>query len=413
MLCTYTPSFVYTLPSYCIYTPSLVYTFPCYCIYTLKFFIPGVFSVASPGVFSVATCLSLVETIDDKLINIEYDRVKHLDVNKKMNTRAKPSLTSKREFLKSLLIKSNLDELHSHISLEDTILQKVANTSKHVTLTDSSTNTDEAATSRSSSSAPLHTPHHPSTQPYSAHEVRIVTPVEDIINSVGFKYHGRREVFYYGQSPLWYGKTLFTKNAYPDPLPAYMVEIFDKLKCIDHEFSVDRYSCMITLYRNGTIAAPQFTDSNTETTSSSDIINITLGATRTYEFINQIGPVNVITHEAVGGSMFTMTEASQSQWLHGIAVSSSTCAPTLTLPFRKTKARVQQVKPPPLGLPNHNFNPKRDILMGKNAHYIAKKSRRTLLLTDSILNGIYPETLSSHKQEIVIKKNNVLPNGLP
>ena len=128
--------------------------------------------MASPGVFSVATCLSLVETIDDKLINIEYDRVKHLDVNKKMNTLAKPSLTSKREFLKSLLIKSNLDELHSHISLEDTLLQKVVNTSKHITLTDSSTNTDEAATSRSSSSVPLHTPHHPSTQPYSAHEVR-------------------------------------------------------------------------------------------------------------------------------------------------------------------------------------------------------------------------------------------------
>ena len=70
---------------------------------------------------------------------------------------------------------------------------------------------------------------------------------------------------------------------------------------------------MITLYRNGTIAAPQFTDSNTETTGSSDIINITLGATRTYEFINQIGPVNVITREAVGGSVFTMTEVSQSQ----------------------------------------------------------------------------------------------------
>ena len=62
-----------------------------------------------------------------------------------MNTRAKPSLTSKLEFLKYLLIKSNLVELHSHISLEDTILQKVVNTSKHVTLTDSSTNTDEAA----------------------------------------------------------------------------------------------------------------------------------------------------------------------------------------------------------------------------------------------------------------------------
>ena len=241
-------------------------------------------------------------------------------------------LTSKREFLKSLLIKSNLDELHFHISLEDTILQKVVNTSKHVTLTDSSTNTDEAATSQSSSSVPLHTPHHPSTQPYSAPEVRIVTPVEDIINSVGFKHHRRREVFYYGQSPLRCGKTLFTNNAYPDPLPTYMVEIFDKLKCIDLEFSVDRYSCMITLYRNGTIAVPQFTD-NIETTGSSDIINKTLGATRTYEFINQIGPVNVITHEAVGGSVFTMTEASQSPWSHGIAVSSSTCAPTLTLTF--------------------------------------------------------------------------------
>ena len=67
---------------------------------------------------------------------------------------------------------------------------------------------------------------------------------------------------------------------------------------------------------------------------------------------------------------------------------------------------MQEPKPksPPLGLNDHNYNPKRDILMGKHSEFGSTKNRRTLLLTDSILNGIYPQNLSSHKHEVVIKK---------
>ena len=41
--------------------------------------------------------------------------------------------------------------------------------------------------------------------------------------------------------------------------------------------------------------------------------------------------------------------------------------------------------------------------MGKHFEFGSTKNRRTLLLTDSTLNGIYPQNLSSHKHEVVIK----------
>ena len=111
-----------------------------------------------PGIFSVATCLSLVDTIDDKLVNIEYDRVKHLEV-KKVNTRTKPSISMKRDFLRSLLIKSNLDELHGHISLEDKILQKVLQTPKSVMI-------ETILTLRMQAKPPVIPQYHPMNYPF-------------------------------------------------------------------------------------------------------------------------------------------------------------------------------------------------------------------------------------------------------
>ena len=78
---------------------------------------------------SVAFCMGF-----DKFIkfNIDCDRFKRIEV-KKVNTCAKLSMAMKREFLRSLLIKSSIDEIHSHISLEDKIFQKVLYTSKPLT----------------------------------------------------------------------------------------------------------------------------------------------------------------------------------------------------------------------------------------------------------------------------------------
>ena len=150
---------------------------------------------------------------------------------------------------------------------------------------------------------------------------------------------------------------------------------------------------MPTLYRDGTIALPQFYGIEA-VDSSSDNTNVTSGATRTYEFVSQIGPVDIITHEPVSGSVFTMTGVSQSQCSHEITSSDSTRDHTLTLTLYKTKALA------PFGMPGQNCNPKRDILMGKDSDYCAPKSGRT----DSIVNGIYPQAFSSYRHEIVLKK---------
>ena len=89
-------------------------------------------------------------------------------------------------------------------------------------------------------------------------------------------------------------KTNFPASAYPNPLPGYMVELINKLKWLYTNFSLRSYLCMPTLHCDGTIAAPQFSGIEA-VDSSSDITNVTSGATHTYEFVSQICPVDIVT----------------------------------------------------------------------------------------------------------------------
>ena len=111
---------------------------------------------------------------------------------------------------------------------------------------ETSTNTEDAGEATSDSTIPCDELSLPSTQPFSSCDVEINTAVEDIIPCFSFKQLGRREVCYYGNSPFRYGKTVFPSNVYPDPLPAYLMELTEKLKCVDAHFSLDNYSCLLT-----------------------------------------------------------------------------------------------------------------------------------------------------------------------
>ena len=70
----------------------------------------------------------------------------------------------------------------------------------------------------------------------------------------------------------------------------------------------------------------------------------------------------------------------------------------------QTQTRPPKERPPPLGLPGSNSNPKRDILLGRNSDAGTPKTKRTLFLTDSVFSGIHPQALSFHSNEKCVRK---------
>ena len=71
--------------------------------------------------FLPSTCLSLLDNLDEQLLDIEYTRVKHLDTIS-TKTRSKPTNSNKKDFLRSLILQSETDVNQAHESLETTIL---------------------------------------------------------------------------------------------------------------------------------------------------------------------------------------------------------------------------------------------------------------------------------------------------
>ena len=97
--------------------------------------------------FLPSTCLSLLDNLDDQLLDIEYTRVKHLDTVS-TKTRSKPSNSNKKYFLRFLLLQSETDVNLAHQSLEATILDAL----QSITSRDRTTCRDVATSTRDDAS---------------------------------------------------------------------------------------------------------------------------------------------------------------------------------------------------------------------------------------------------------------------
>ena len=93
--------------------------------------------------FLPSTCLQVVDSLSEDMIELEYSRVVHL-APEVPSTRSKLSLTSRREFLKSLL-SNNIWKP----TFEDAVLSALDKISNKVVMKDGSTNTDELPESAS------------------------------------------------------------------------------------------------------------------------------------------------------------------------------------------------------------------------------------------------------------------------
>ena len=84
-----------------------------------------------------STCLQVVDSLSENLIDLEYSRVVHL-APEVPSTRSKLSMSSKREFLR-LLLSNNI----SKPTFEDIVLSALDKISNKVVMKDRSSNTDE------------------------------------------------------------------------------------------------------------------------------------------------------------------------------------------------------------------------------------------------------------------------------
>ena len=111
--------------------------------------------------FLPTTCLGLVDMISETIINVEYSRLKELTASTSVSTprngtpsgsktRSKASLASKRELIKSVLLKSSSDKIQGMDSAQEELLtlmkSLIANQHqpKHLVLKHTATNTDSS-----------------------------------------------------------------------------------------------------------------------------------------------------------------------------------------------------------------------------------------------------------------------------
>ena len=97
--------------------------------------------------YSPSTCLALLETMSETLLDVEYNRIKgSLDssIIIKSKTRSKPSVAVKKEALKTALSASISDESYSLATLEERILETVKSITinKPITVKNAATITD-------------------------------------------------------------------------------------------------------------------------------------------------------------------------------------------------------------------------------------------------------------------------------
>ena len=189
---------------------------------------------------------------------------------------------------------------------------------------------------------------------------------------------GERKVCYFGNKPYQYSKVVHKPQEYPTS--GVIRDITDKLMDNIPDFDIEKYSCLVTLYEDGSNYIPFHSDSELGIELCSNIYTVSIGSTREIHFCNTIGNVVPKSYLLPHGSVYCMSSESQLLWEHSIP-KCGVKSPRVSLTFRHMAAdppppvpsspAVPPIQPPTAGFecaPNPNLNP----------------VHRVLLLTDSI-----------------------------
>jgi len=124
---------------------------------------------------------------------------------------------------------------------------------------------------------------------------------------------GQREVKYYGERPYRYGRT--THSANPLPSTGYLSLILKKTGQLFPNLVFN--SVLVTRYKNGQCCIPMHADNEREISPDSEIVTISLGATRDIKVEAIHGELKA-TYSIPHGSVYSMSAKSQKLYKHGV-----------------------------------------------------------------------------------------------
>ena len=143
---------------------------------------------------------------------------------------------------------------------------------------------------------------------------------------------GQRQVVHYGERSYSYGRTIHK----PSPLPksGYIKSILNE---VDRQFPNFSYnSVLLTLYKDGQSFIPLHSDNEAEITQGSDILTISLGASRlvTFETVTK-GAGPSLKLETCHGSVYSMSARSQALYKHGVLRDNTCHLPRVSITLRQ------------------------------------------------------------------------------
>lgn len=213
--------------------------------------------------------------------------------------------------------------------------------------------------------------------------------LSNIMNGIKFTDKlGNRDTAYFGNVEYSYGRV--THKPAPYPQSDFLDVIFNKIQTVNPDFNRTNYTCLVTLYRDGYSTIPPHHDDEQVIAEDSLIYTVSIGQTRTLQLTNTIGPLDKRSYTLDHGSIYTMSRASQLNWLHSINREPECEGARVSFTFRYLVPRTQPVRSE---IPPINITP-------------PKRSKRVLLLTDSIISSCPTALFDVIPDHTCIKKQN-------
>ena len=209
--------------------------------------------------------------------------------------------------------------------------------------------------------------------PMCIHEQKVNIDVNNILDNISFKDIGNRKVAYYGTKPYKYAGVHHPACDYPKL--DFFDNILENMKLINTDFNLSEYTCTVTLLPNGDFDLPKHSDNEVEIEPGSTIYTACVGAERAISYTNRVGPLCFKKYQLPDGTIYSMSQESQSVWEHGISPEPEVNDPRISFTFRKIRNPIISYAPvppiPPIRRPDCSKVP--------NARKV-----RILFLTDSI-----------------------------
>jgi len=201
----------------------------------------------------------------------------------------------------------------------------------------------------------------------------------ELSSELNFDLHhpGGRATSFFGSVPYTYGRTSHPVSV--KPLPSTLKHVYEKLQQLDADITPENYTCLCTLYKDGSVGIPMHNDSEPSIVEDSQIYTVSIGATRNLRISSTVGPFVEHNIPLEHGSLYVMSRADQDNWRHGIDRDIAVRNPRISLTFRKLKQPESCTEPAPQTL--HRIPP-----VAPPAQNSSSQSRhsRVLFIHDSI-----------------------------